>query len=186
MKKLDLSNVTPSTGEGFAAVPEGAYVMVVTGVKDVEAKEYLEITFDISEGDRAGYYDDEWGASHPWAHMVRVSYKDTALGMLKHRLNVLTASNPGFDAEAMLTAANETPQLLGMFVGRAFGLCMLHEHIDYQGKPLDHPRPDWGEAKWCTAQEVRAGTVEPPQRDERHTPVARPAQPAQGGERIPF
>lgn len=186
MKRLDLSNVTPSTGDGFAVVPEGAYVMVVTGVKDVESKMYLEVTFDIAEGDYAGYYNDEWGASHPWAHAVRVSYKDAALGMLKHRLNVLTASNPGFDAEAMLTAANETPQLLGMFVGRAFGLSMLHEHVDYQGRPLEHSRPDWGGAKWCTAQEARESAVEPPRRDERHTPVARPAQAAQAGEAIPF
>ena len=173
VKKLDLSNVQPSNGDGgFVPLPEGAYVCEIVSVVDNDAREYLEVTFDIAEGEYAGYYSDEWGAAHPFAHSVKVSYKDSALGMLKAKLNALTASNPGFDAEAVFNAAADSPALLGMLHGRKFGMSVQLEYEDWQGKPLNNPRLDWGGAKWCTADEVRMGTVKPQRRDARHTPRA--------------
>ena len=101
VKKLDLSNVKASGGDGgFTPLPEGAYVVEIVAVMDNEEREYLEVTFDVAEGEYAGYYSDEWGVAHPYAHQIKVSYKEKALGMLKGWLDALTASNPGFDAEA--------------------------------------------------------------------------------------
>lgn len=180
VKKLDLSNVKASVdGGGFTPLPEGAYVVQIVAVNDVEDREYLEVTFDVAEGEYAGYYSDEWGVAHPFAHQIKVSYKDKALGMLKGWLDALTASNPGFDAEAVFNAAADTPALLGMFQGRVFGLAVLMEYEDFRGKPLNNPRLDWGDAKRLTAQAVREGAFTWQKRDERHTPKERPVQ-AQG------
>lgn len=185
VRKLDLSNVQPSTGDGFTPLPEGAYVVEIVGVADNEAKEYLEVTFDVAEGAHTGFYSDEWGVSHPFAHQVKVSYKESALGMLKAKLNALTASNPGFDAEAVLNAAADSPALLGMFHGRKVGLSVLVEYEDWQGKPLNNPRLDWGGALWCAADDVRRGTAKAPRRDKRHTPRAEaPGTPT--ADAIPF
>lgn len=177
VKKLDLSNVTASNGDGgFTPLPEGAYVVQIVAVTDVEDREYLEVTFDVAEGEYAGYYSDEWGVAHPYAHQIKVSYKEKALGMLKGWLDALTASNPGFDAEACFNAAADAPALLGMFQGRVFGLAVLNEYEDWQGKPLNNPRLDWSNAKRLTAQAVREGTFTWQKRDGRHTPKERPVQ----------
>lgn len=187
VKKLDLTDVKPSTGDGgFTPLPEGAYVLEVVAVVDNEEREYLEFTFDVAEGEFTGYYSDEWGATHPYAHQVKVSYKETAKGMLKARLNALTASNPGFDAEAVFNAAADTPALLGMFQGRRFGASVLTEYEDWQGRELDRPRLDWSNAVWCGADEVRSGTARAPRRDQRHTPRSTAAAAAGDEANIPF
>lgn len=188
VKKLDLSNVKASGGDGgFTPLPEGAYVVEIVAVVDNEEREYMEVTFDVAEGEYAGYYSDEWGVAHPYAHQIKVSYKEKALGMLKGWLEALTASNPGFDAEAVLYASADTPALLGMFQGRKFGLAVLMEYADWQGKPLNNPRLDWSNAKRLTAQAVREGTFTWQKRDERHTPKERPAQVQSVGDAdIPF
>lgn len=188
VKKLDLRNVTASSGDGgFTPLPEGAYVVQITAIVDNEEREYLEVTFDVAEGEYAGYYSDEWGVAHPYAHQIKVSYKDKALGMLKGWLDALTASNPGFDAEACFNAAADSPALLGMFQGRVFGLAVLMEYEDWQGRPLNNPRLDWSNAKRLTAQAVREGTFAWQKRDERHTPKERPAQVQTVGDAdIPF
>ena len=178
VRKLDLSNVKASSGDGFTPLPEGAYVVEIVAVNDVEDREYLEVTFDVAEGEYAGYYSDEWGATHPFAHQLKVSYKDAALGMLKGWLDVLTASNPGFDAEACFNGAADAPALLGMFQGRRFGLAVLNEYEDWKKKPLENPRLDWSNAKRLTAQSVREGSFTWQKRDERHTPKASTAAAA--------
>lgn len=173
-KKIDLSNVIPSDGD-FAALPEGCYVCAVTALLDNPDKEYFELVFDIAEGPHAGYYSDQWGQEHAYAHRVIVSYKDTAKGLLKGRLLALTESNPGFDAEAAYYGWCDNPALAAMFTGKRFGLCMLWDYYttkDGQTVPLKNPRPDWMNAKMVPVQKVHDGTAELPKRQERNTPPA--------------
>ena len=183
-KKLDLSNVVASTGD-FEALPEGAYVCEVTSVTDNQEKEYVEFVFDVAEGPHKGAYSDEWAAAHPYAHRAIMSYKETAAGLLKNWLNVLTESNPGFDAEAAYNGSCDNPQMLQWFVGKRFGLSMLWDYYttkDGATVPLENPRPDWMHARLCTAQSVLDGSAKPPKRRERNTPSApgtAPATPAQ-------
>ena len=87
---------------GFERLPAGGYVCKITDVEGVAAKGYLALTFDIAEGDRKGFYSDEWGLSHPYAHRFILSYKESALGMFKGRLKAIDESNgtdfvKGFD-----------------------------------------------------------------------------------------
>lgn len=172
-RKLDLSNAVASTGN-FETLPEGAYVCEVTDVRDDMSKEYIELVFDIAEGPYKGTYSDEWAKEHPYAHRSIMSYKERAAGILKNWLNVLSESNPGFDAEAAYLGSCDTPALLGLFVGKRFGLSMLWDYYktDKDGKTvqLDNPRPDWMHARVCTVQSVMDGSAKPPKRKERNTP----------------
>ena len=180
MRHIDFASVEASDGD-FSPVPEGAYVCVVTGAADHPDREYFELVFDVAEGPYKGAYSDEWGKGHPFAHRVVMSYKDAAQGILKGRLKAISGSNPGFDAEKAYSAACSNPAMLGMFVGKLFGLSMLWEYWSERGgvaEPLDNPRPDWVHARMCTADEARSGEARPPRRRERNAPPAQPAEQA--------
>lgn len=81
-----------STGE-FKRLPAGGYIAKITAVEDKDDKEYLNITFDIAEGEFKAFYGDEWGKAHPYAHSFVRSYKEKALGMFKGFLRAVDASN---------------------------------------------------------------------------------------------
>lgn len=123
MRHVNWTDVTATTdGGSFAKLPAGPYVAAITDAIDNDAKQYVEVVFDIFEGEHKGYYSDEWGKSHPYAHHFFLSYKDTALGMLKGRLEAIGASNPGFDPFAAWDAGR-----LDMFRGRVVGVNLQEE-----------------------------------------------------------
>jgi len=122
MRSVNWNNVTATSDGGFTQLPAGPYVARLTALEDKEGKEYVEVVFDIAEGEHAGYYSDEWGKSHPYAHHFFMSYKDKALGMLKGRLDAIAKSNPGFDPEAAWNAGR-----LDMFVNRIVGINLQEE-----------------------------------------------------------
>ena len=47
-------NITPVNK--YANITPGGYICRITGVRDCEQKEYLEIEYDIAEGNSRGYY----------------------------------------------------------------------------------------------------------------------------------
>ena len=125
MRSVDWNNVTATNDGGFTPLPAGPYVARLVEMKDNEAKEYVEAIYDIAEGEHAGYYSDDWGKSHPYAHHFFMSYKDSALGMLKGRLEAIQSSNPGFDSAAAWNAGR-----LDMFVGRLVGINLQEEEYE--------------------------------------------------------
>lgn len=127
-KSIPWEEVTESNDD-FRRLPAGAYVAKIVDVKDFENKEYLEIVYDIAEGEYKDFYSDDWGKSHPYTHHFFMSYKDSALGMLKGRLHAINDSNPGFDAYAAFDAGRED-----MFINRLVGLNLQEEEYEYEGK----------------------------------------------------
>lgn len=153
MRSVNWNNITASSDGGFTPLPAGPYVARLVELNDNESREYVEAVFDIAEGEHANYYSDDWGKSHPYAHHFFMSYKDSALGMLKGRLDAIAKSNPGFDPEAAWNAGR-----LDMFVGRLVGINLQEEVYE---------RND-GEAgtrlnvcQVVNAQDVRDGKVKP-------------------------
>lgn len=122
MRNVNWSSVSASSEGGFARIEPGAYVGVITSVEDVADREYVRVLFDIAEGPLKGYYSDTFYADKPYAHNLIMSYKDSALGMLKGRLETIQACNPGFDPFAAWDAGR-----LEMFSGRKVGLVMREE-----------------------------------------------------------
>ena len=129
MRSVNWNNITASNDSGFTPLPAGPYVARLVNLIDNETKEYVEVIFDIAEGEHAGYYSDDWGKSHPYAHHFFMSYKESALGMLKGRLEAIATSNPGFDPFAAWDAGR-----LDIFINRLVGINLQEEEYEYDGE----------------------------------------------------
>lgn len=108
-----------STGD-FKRLPAGGYIAKITAVEDKADKEYLNITFDIAEGEFAAFYSDEWGKEHPYAHSFVRSYKEKALGMFKGFLRSVDESN-GTKFESRAEKGFQEGELVGKAVGLLIG-----------------------------------------------------------------
>lgn len=108
-----------STGE-FKRLPAGGYIAKITAVEDKDDKEYLNVTFDIAEGEFKAFYADEWGKAHPYAHSFVRSYKEKALGMFKGFLQAVDESN---NTDFVKRAEKGFPEneLVGKLVGVLIG-----------------------------------------------------------------
>ena len=142
MKPINLNSIEEKNlgGGDFPQLKPGAYACKVTEVIDHADREYLDVLLDICVGEFEGYFSDKFYADKPWSHSIVLSYKDSALGMLKGRLQTITASNPGFDAEAAWNGG-----ALNMFVGKV--VCVVFRAEEYMDKKtgefkLGSPRPD--------------------------------------------
>ena len=118
------------TDGGFERLPAGGYVCKIVAVEDKPEKSYLSIVYDIAEGDRKGFYSDDWGKEHPVAHRFVASYKDSALGMFKGRLKAIDESNGTAFADAATDGLNENG-LVGKLVGLVIG---YEEYISDRGE----------------------------------------------------
>ena len=122
MKKINMTNVKEA-GE-FSRPTAGAYICTITDVEDVPAKEYLKITYDIAEGEFAGYYA-ETRAAHPdwtWSGAYVKSYKTKALPMFKRFCTAVSRSNGNYVFDGGAVNADET-----ILIGKRVGLLMQEE-----------------------------------------------------------
>ncbi len=165
MRSLNWSTIKSSSDGGFTPLPAGPYVAKVVSMTDNAAREYVEVVYDIAEGEHAGYYSDDWGVSHPYAHHFFLSYKDSALGMLKGRLEAIAASNPGFDPFAAWDAGR-----LDIFTGRLVGINVQEEEYERNGEV----KTRLNVCQIVDAQRVRDGKVKA---REKKTLDGRPAAP---------
>ena len=181
MPKVNLSAVEESTGE-FRQLPAGGYVMVVTKAEHVASAQYVRLTLDVAEGPCAGFFRES-----QWPMQEVLSYKDKALGMLKHRLKVLAEANPGrlhayADAKGGFAGVTEFDEdRFDAFVGCVFGgvvrarLYTNRNGVDREGREV---------GAWKSPEAIRAGDWSEMQpRDTRQkgaAPVPVPAayQPA--------
>ena len=104
MKRIEnYETVQASSGE-FARPTAGGYICKIIDVEDVPLDQntnkgdYLRIEYDIADGEFKGYYKvqfDKWGGN--WNASFIRSYKEKALGMLKHFTNCIEESNKGYE-----------------------------------------------------------------------------------------
>lgn len=151
MRSVNWGQVQASSDGDFNRLPAGPYVARITQVEDKDDKQYVEVIFDIAEGEHANYYSDDFGKNHPYSHHFFMSYKDTALGMLKGRLEAIQASNPGFDPFAAWDAGR-----LDMFIGRIVGINLQEE--EYKGND-GKVRTRLNVCQVVPVQDVRDGKV---------------------------
>lgn len=122
MRKVNFDNIEASEEGSYKQLPAGAYVCTIMEANDYEKREYVELLVDIIDGEYKDYFSDRFYADKPWAHRIIMSYKDTALGMLKGRLQTIAKCNPGFDAEAAWNGG-----ALQKFTGKAVGVVFRQE-----------------------------------------------------------
>ena len=109
MKNINWNEVPDPTD--LPRLTPGGYVCKITLAKDVPTKEYLELEYDIAEGEHKGHWNELYKAKSFWGGKFYRSYKETALSMFKGFLNAVKESNPGF------VFNNEEKRLEGQLVG---------------------------------------------------------------------
>lgn len=120
MKQIDLTNVQES--KDFERPAPGGYICEIKAVEDIPDKEYLKITYDISEGDFKGYYSNmrENNPDWAWAGAYCKSYKPKALPMFKRFCTAVSKSNGAFIFDGGKVNGNEQT-LIGKKIGLVFG-----------------------------------------------------------------
>lgn len=112
--------------DGFDPIPAGAYVACVGEVLEQTSKKgvpYYQLVVDVFEGERKGYWSDDWGQKHKGLHAVNLFISsERAMAMTKAALNQVTADNPGFDAMAAFEGDN-----WAAFRGRLVGIVVADE-----------------------------------------------------------
>ena len=103
MRRIENYNTVQASSGEFARPTAGGYICKIMDVEDVPMNaqgkgDYLLIQYDIADGEFKGYYKeqfDRWGGN--WNASFIRSYKEKALGMLKHFTNCIEQSNAGYE-----------------------------------------------------------------------------------------
>lgn len=97
IKDFDSIKDASPVGESLE-VPVGAQVCRIIEVEDLVDKEYLEIKFDISQGELTGIFGDSYKQYGEWPNVgiIRRSYKDSALSFFKAFITAVRKSNERF------------------------------------------------------------------------------------------
>ena len=164
MKNIDWKEIDESA---FDRLPAGAYVASIVEVKDVPEREYLNVVYDIAEGEYEGFYSDEFGRNNEWAHRFVRSYKESARGMFKAFLMRLEESNPGFTVAGWQEGCDER-RLVGLEVG-----ILLQTELYTNSRGEDRERLAC--VGVCASQDIRNGDYRLPEPKDRREKPASPS-----------
>ena len=112
MRKLNWEEVTDAGDNNVMGA--GGYAIKIVGVKDHEDDEFVEIIYDIAEGDLKGKYATE---TDDWKHSFRQYYNDKSTGFFKRFLSRLEDNNPSFSIK---TWNNDPKAFIGLNTGMVF------------------------------------------------------------------
>lgn len=146
-----------SNGSDFTPLPAGAYICRITSaVANEKDKPYIEVTFDIADGEYKGYYSDDWGTSNTWAHSKRHYYTSAAMGMFKGFIQAIDESNgTNFDAE--VESGFDESKLVGKLIGYVVG------EEEYESNTGEiRTRLAWRDAKVRTVAQIKSGKCKVP------------------------
>ena len=96
----------------FQKLPVGGYVLKIKSVKNFDKQKYLEIVYDIAEGEYKGFYSTE----EDWRHMFRKYYNEASKKFFKKFLVALEASNANFDLAKWYETEDEQ-EFVGLLIG---------------------------------------------------------------------
>lgn len=177
MPNVNLTTVTESTGT-FAKLAPGGYVCKITSVEMAPDRQLWWVAWDVAEGaDKDIFATSNFPPRDCW------SYKESALGMIKHKLHVLTDSNPGFDADAAYKPDSNGTDHPERFVGRLFG-AVVRERLYTRKDGTDGTGIEVG--AWVTAADVRSGNFQPLKARDCRTHSAPAPAPEVAEDDIPF
>lgn len=127
MKQLDLSNVQAIQEGSYRQIVPGGYICRITKVEDMPFNpatgkgDFLKVEFDITEGDFAGYFGEQYQQFGKWRGILYRSYSENSLGLFKGFVKAVQESNPGYQWQWH----EET--LVGKLIGVVFG---EEEYVD--------------------------------------------------------
>lgn len=164
MRVLNWESVEESTP--FEKLPAGGYVVKIVDVEDIDRKEYLNVVYDIAEGEHAGFFSSDFALRNPWSHRFVRSYKETARGMFKAFLLRLEESNPGFSIAAWQKKGDER-ELVGLELGAVV------QYEDYTNDAGDD-KERLDVVGVYSAADIRAGKFTVPERKDNRTKDSNP------------
>lgn len=166
----------------FELLPKGAYIIKIKAAREDENRTgsgtHLTIAFDISEGEYAGFYDQQFQGNtnedKKWPNdaMFYLSVPaDTSPSYVWDNWNTFFAdledSNNGF------VFSGDPASLKGKIIGGKFA----NEQSEYNGKIYDHTKLRWT----CVADDVRAGKAGKMPNDKLIAPAAPKASSSMDG-----
>ena len=110
-----------ASGGDFERLPPGGYVCTIKKVINNEAKSYLQIIYDIREGEYADFYNNDWGKENEWAHTCYHSYSEKAYGIFKGFLKAVDESN-NTDFTEQAVGNWDEQRLIGKAIGYIMGM----------------------------------------------------------------
>lgn len=174
----------PVTFSDRKKLPAGGYICEITDVENVANKSYLNIVYDIAEGEFSALYADAWSKEHPYTHSFVRSYKSTGdekkdktiMGMMKAFLEAVDESNGTTFAEQAKTKAGFDENALK---GKKIGLVIRYEEYETErGEIKERTRVH----SMMPVEEIRAGNYTVP--DVKRLAPEKPAAPVPGFDAI--
>lgn len=95
MVKIENWNEIKESGDSKMLQPNG-YVVKITDVKDNQEKKYLEIQFDIAQGEFKAYFEQLMAQHGFWGGKYCASYSDKAQNLFKRFISCVERSNAGY------------------------------------------------------------------------------------------
>lgn len=151
-----------TNGGGNYRHPEGGFVLTITGAKEDDKQTYMEIEYEIAEGEHKGRYE--------YANNFRRYYESSFGGATPFDkfMSAVEESNPGFDMMEWQHTWN-MQALVGKTVGAVFKKRL---YTAENGNDYESPRLHY----CCSADTIRAGKFKVPDPvDERVNLGTKPA-----------
>lgn len=173
------SDIQP-TESSFERLPEGAYIVRITRVKDDTTKEMLTLTYDVAEGEHAGFFNDAWSQTNEWSHQFSKWYGDNSENAFAAFLHQLQDSNPNHFS---IVEWERQGQPVSMFEGLIVGAVMRKRlYTVTRGKRAGEDAESIEVGRTINADDVRTGNWKPMEprdtRDKSATTTAAAQPPA--------
>ena len=135
--------------------PAGGFVLKIVAAVDHEQEGYIEISYEIAEGDCAGYYE--------WSESFRRYYESNYEGATQFEkfLTAVEKSNDGFDFDSWNW---DCSVLEGLLVGAVFKKRL---YTTEQGNDREAPKL----AYCCGADDIRNGNFKVPEPEDARVEV---------------
>lgn len=118
-------------------LPDGFYVFKILDIYDSPLKQYVCLVCDVAYGEYTDYFTEEYSKPEFFEkdknrdNKTYLSYKDSNNNhYLRQKLDAISRSNPGFDAEDCWDRACDDPEVLKEFIGKKFGAKIKEKHIE--------------------------------------------------------
>lgn len=117
MQKIENWNEVKASGD-FERLPNGAYLCTIINAEDEPDKQYLNIEFDICDGEHIQFATEAYKNLGFWILKTVRSYKESCVNMFKTFTNAVEKSNDGYEWNWDESTLN----------GRDIGMVVVTEH----------------------------------------------------------
>lgn len=157
-------------------LPMGGYVAIIRKVEDNQKDQYLQIEYDIAEGEFKGTAVDAYEAIGKWIHNFRVYYTEKSLWRLKKFISRVEQTNPNFTFDW-----NNVQCLVNRGIGLVIG------YRGYWGKD-GSLKEGLDVQDFCTAGDVREGNLpkQPENRAPKDPPPTAAVEEVADTDNLPF